>query len=349
MNYRRKLIQAVTFLGGLYYFLEFVLPAKLGPLEFGRYNDQIVDGFRIVGAMAIGLGLINIVALHGSQLIFKRRGWINSLALLCGLLLMIFIAGRDWLSTLRNSADAERFLVLKNFAEAIVTDALSGRKDVPEVSIRNKALLQGARDLLNEMEGGLSDGMPATYAFDSLGESRYVRLRGRLQEAIEDARLASSAVTLRANPSEQDLAGNRRLSAAFGALVERRREYLDLLYAYSPGSYSYRLLYDGLFVSLGSAMFALLGFYMASAAYRAFRLRSMESGLMLGAALLVMLGQIPFGLWIYEGFPEVRLWILEVPNAAAFRAIAIGAGVAGLIMAFRMWLSIESDSFMEKK
>jgi hypothetical protein len=43
--------------------------------------------------------------------------------------------------------------------------------------------------------------------------------------------------------------------------------------------------------------------------------------------------------------PAVRQWLMEVPNSAAFRAIKIGSAVAGLVMAFRMWLSIESESF----
>jgi hypothetical protein len=43
--------------------------------------------------------------------------------------------------------------------------------------------------------------------------------------------------------------------------------------------------------------------------------------------------------------PSIRQWLLEVPNSAAFRAIRLGAGVAGLMLAIRMWLSIESKSF----
>ena len=34
---------------------------------------------------------------------------------------------------------------------------------------------------------------------------------------------------------------------------------------------------------------------------------------------------------------------MEGPNSAANRAILIGAEIAGLVMAFRMWFSIESD------
>ena len=348
MNYRKRIIQLVTFLGGLYYFLEFVLPAKIGSFEFGKYNDQIIDGFRVVGAMAIGLGLINILSVYGSQLIFKRRGWINSLALLTGMFVMLFAGAQDWLVTLDNSKDAERFLVLKTFSLAIVSDQQSGRKNVPTAHERNMAL---QKELGKEL-GSIRSALEADAAMGGAGDvtdPRFSRAAGNLADAVTETSRLSNALVTRIWAAESDAEANKLLAVSLGVLVERRREYLDLLYARSFTSYFYRLLYDGLFVALGSAMFALLGFYMASAAYRAFRVRSMESGLMMGAALLVMLGQIPFGIWLYGGFPDLRLWILEVPNAAAFRAIALGASIAGLVMAFRMWLSIESDSFGESK
>jgi hypothetical protein len=122
-------------------------------------------------------------------------------------------------------------------------------------------------------------------------------------------------------------------------------ETLSLQFEQSTVRRLYNLLYNGLFVALGSAMFALLGFYIAAAAYRAFRVKTFESSLMMTAALLVMLGQIPFGLWIWDGFPELRQWLLEVPSSGAFRAIKFGAAIAGLAMAFRMLFSLEAKSF----
>ena len=58
-------------------------------------------------------------------------------------------------------------------------------------------------------------------------------------------------------------------------------------------------------VPLQSTMFSLLAFFIASAAYRAFRLRSAEASLLLIAAIIVMLGRVPVGQWMTRSLPEV--------------------------------------------
>ncbi|MCB0336208.1 MAG: hypothetical protein KDD62_07875, partial [Bdellovibrionales bacterium] len=154
------------------------------------------------------------------------------------------------------------------------------------------------------------------------------------------AQLEPQLVTVVSNPSKDELLA---VSNSLHALGVAEGQVLRFEYGFSTLSNLWRLMFDGLFVSLSTAMFSLLGVYIASAAYRAFRIRSFEAVLMMTAAVLVMLGQIPFGVYIYSGMPEIRDWILRVPNSAAFRAITIGTGIAGLVMAFRMWFSIESD------
>ena len=70
---------------------------------------------------------------------------------------------------------------------------------------------------------------------------------------------------------------------------------------------------------LSATMFSLLVFYITSAAYRAFRVRSVEAGLLLFTAVIVMLGQIP--IMSSLKFDVALEWIMRVPNVAAKRAI----------------------------
>ena len=104
-------------------------------------------------------------------------------------------------------------------------------------------------------------------------------------------------------------------------------------------------LFGGLMNNLSSAMFSLLAFYMASAAYRSFRVQSFEAALMMGAALIIMVGQIPLGYLVTEQAPQARNLTMIWISTPAFRGIAFGAMIAGLAMAVRMWLSLEKTSF----
>lgn len=100
-------------------------------------------------------------------------------------------------------------------------------------------------------------------------------------------------------------------------------------------------------VPLQSTMFSLLAFFIASAAYRAFRLRSAEASLLLIAAIIVMLGRVPLGQFLTRNLPEKATlpWITETimsyPNMAAFRGILMGAALGVMAMGLRIILGIE--------
>ncbi len=122
----------------------------------------------------------------------------------------------------------------------------------------------------------------------------------------------------------------------------------------------YRLLFDGLLTPLQSTTFALLGFYIVTAAYRAFRIRTVEAGLMTVIAFLVMLGQVPLGQAITNGIPpdgvwaslrleNVANWLLTVPNTAATRGILFGAVTGSFALSLRVWLSLERGSYFGKE
>jgi len=92
---------------------------------------------------------------------------------------------------------------------------------------------------------------------------------------------------------------------------------------------------------LASTMFALLAFFIASAAFRAFRARNVEATLLLVTAVLMMIGRVSIGEFIWKGFPGFTEWLLDVPNLAAKRAIAIGVGLGAVSIALKIILGIE--------
>jgi len=117
----------------------------------------------------------------------------------------------------------------------------------------------------------------------------------------------------------------------------------------------FKYMTDWFFQPLQSTIFALLAFFMASAAFRAFRARNVEATILLIAAGLVMIGRVPILEFLAVPFPFLHAaaasgsqalgrlteWIMDVPNGAAQSGIIIGAALGAASMAIRVILGIE--------
>ena len=119
-------------------------------------------------------------------------------------------------------------------------------------------------------------------------------------------------------------------------------------------------LFDGMLQAMDAAMFSIIAFFILFAAYRAFRIRSVESTVLLATALIVMLalmGGVEY--WVSEtvirgitggdsghfmanfALAEVRAWIAGNVQGPAIQALAWGIGIGALSMGLRLWLSLE--------
>ncbi len=121
----------------------------------------------------------------------------------------------------------------------------------------------------------------------------------------------------------------------------------------------FELLFSGALTTLDATMFSIVAFYIVSASYRAFRMKSTEATILLITAVIVMLGQVAIGQWSTSfnhshniilkllHFEVVRDWILTLANTAAARAIGFGLGIGGLAVALRIWLGLERGSYFD--
>ena len=127
-------------------------------------------------------------------------------------------------------------------------------------------------------------------------------------------------------------------------------------------------IYQHMVVPLTSMMFAMLAFYVATAAFRAFRAKNIEATLLLVTAVIVLLGRTYAGVWLFgwlDLFPEsithfnlftiswlpidlyamqfdrLTVWIMDVPNTAGTRAITIGIALGVVATSLRILLGVD--------
>ena len=75
-------------------------------------------------------------------------------------------------------------------------------------------------------------------------------------------------------------------------------------------------MFENIYLPLGASMFALLAFFVASASYRAFKIRNFEATLLLISGIFLMIGRVPLG-------QLVPWWIsLEIYICLLFSIIA---------------------------
>ncbi len=109
---------------------------------------------------------------------------------------------------------------------------------------------------------------------------------------------------------------------------------------------------------LHATLFSLLAFYIASAAFRSFRIRSLETTVLLLSASAIIVGRLPFSSKLFSFLPDslhwlspgkVSLWLLLVPNTAGQRAILITVSLGVIAVALKHILGISRDMFGGQK
>jgi len=100
-------------------------------------------------------------------------------------------------------------------------------------------------------------------------------------------------------------------------------------------------LYDYVYNPAQATMFSMLAFFIASAAYRTFRAKTLEATLLLIAAVVVMFGQVPISNLVSDKIPDSAQWLLAYPNLAVKRAIFFGVCMGMVATSLRIIFGIE--------
>ncbi|WP_437229161.1 hypothetical protein SH661x_001287 [Planctomicrobium sp. SH661] len=119
---------------------------------------------------------------------------------------------------------------------------------------------------------------------------------------------------------------------------------------YSAQGSPFWWLYEYAMQPLLTTTFAVLAFYVASAAFRAFRAKNLEAILLLGTAFIILLGRTSAGpaltSWIPNEFSAFRLdqmtvYIMSIFNTAGNRAIMIGIALGTVSTSLKVLLGID--------
>jgi len=99
-------------------------------------------------------------------------------------------------------------------------------------------------------------------------------------------------------------------------------------------------LFNHMMAPMQATVFSLLAFFVASAAYRGFTARNIESTLLLLSTIFIMFGIASVGNSI-PPFADIANWILLNPSMTARRGIFLGVGLGTIAVALRVILGVE--------
>ena len=119
---------------------------------------------------------------------------------------------------------------------------------------------------------------------------------------------------------------------------------------YSAQGHPFWWLYEYVFKPLQATTFAMLAFYVASAAFRAFRAKNVEAILLLGTAFIILLGRTFAGVFMTAWLPDwasglkienLSVYIMQVFNTAGGRAIMIGIALGVASTSLKVLLGVD--------
>lgn len=313
MKYRIPLL--ITMIAGFIMLIREFIPHA----PFDQLDDILQDWYMIVASFAIILGVESLIHVHSMKISFKRRDWQYSVVLIIAFILMAFcgifggIEDKEFYN-LNNEDDLQNVLNM--------TIALTEGKTTIDSLIPEGTADKGAYLVINQSKIKLD--VTKTRGVHAIHPERGYRIPAQYSE--------DKSISLKSELRDRQIYIHR------GGI-----SFALMYYLYGGFQFSYRWIYT----ALGSTMFSILAFFVASAAYRAFKARTLEASLLLLSAFLVMLGRVTFGEMISDltgiDIPYITDWVMNYPNTAGQKAIMIGIALGIISTSLRVILGIEKS------
>jgi hypothetical protein len=318
----------------------FLLIASYFVPPLARLSTYATNSFNILAAIAFILGAGNFFRSHSEKIRRRVSGWAYSLIAIIAFLTML-VAG-----LFKLNVDPK-----PGFSSYMVgSGGTVGLADVAVTPAGDRTLSLTIRKAQpnTEYPVTLGDAPLGKIVTDKDGRGNMTVSSERPTSSGElvVAALGTGATAVRELRAGQTIAVGDILRGAlepYGGFTGDEIEAETAVFGY---------LYLKAFVPLQQTTFALLAFYVASAAFRAFRARNIESVLLLGTAFIILLGRTAAGVVLTQWLPEqgfwsffrmesLSIWVMGFPFTAGSRAILIGIALGVISTSLRVLLGID--------
>ncbi len=317
-----------------------IIAAFVPPMT--ELTDVATVHFDILAAIAFILGGGNLLRAHGARMLKQQAGWGYSACAVVAFLVTLTVG----------------FLKIP-YENEPGKPGFYARQYGPGAQVAWVYLdiaPDGKRTLDANVRGGETNGQTAvTLGNLKLGEIKLDEHGGGNLQVV--AKPDDKART----PEAEAVAGAQAgTSVALAGASLSLAEYGALTNDYNQNGSAFWFMYEFGMRPLQSTMFAMLAFYVASAAFRAFRARNVESVLLLGTAFVILLGRTYLGTyltsflpddgpWSQLQIPNIVAWLMKVFNTAGTRAIMIGIALGIASTSLKVLLGIDRSALGGEK
>lgn len=326
---KRTVPLAITFLVGLAMVTVYFVP------NLSFMTDLAHVHFDILAGIAFILGGGNLLRSHGDKVFRRREGWGYSAITLVAFTLTLTFGLFKVGVTPKHGFTAE-------LGGAAGVVAMAEMTIVPGKSYKLTADISG-------VEPGSQHAISvAGNHIADVTANKHGRGSAEIKYSPPDGATSTQAVPPEAALAQAAPGDEIRIGGAVGALVP----YGRIMGEHLENGSGFWFMYEYGFKPLQATTFAMLAFYVASAAFRAFRAKNVESVLLLGTAFVILTGRTYLGTVLTGWLPETGLgsffhipnfsqWIMEVFNKAGSRAIMIGIALGIASTSLKVLLGID--------